>query len=189
MSISIEYLHNFRRRMMVYSMTGLLILFMSFGFIYLSENYPHQIVTSLFFTIILITLSYSSEKNLLKLSNRSCYKYHKNRVSIIYWIIACFSMICLFGAIDLMVLSFHPISPKTINDSTEHCPNDYDPNGDANVRSCVSVLYILGYIIGALIGSDKISIYYTMTNFWKRFLRFFLTSSACYGLYYAFCKI
>ena len=188
MTITIEYLHTYTKRMWVYSLAVGIIVFVAFGFLYLGENYPHQMVTSLFFAVILITVSYSSEKSLIKASNRCCYKYHKNRVSIIYWVLACFSIVCLFGAIDLMILSFTPESPKMINDSTEHCPNDYNPDGGLNVRSSVSVFYIFGYITGALIGSDQISIYYSMTAIWKRTIRFAITSGCCYTFYFALGK-
>lgn len=187
-SISIEFLHKHKHRNFIYLVPISFILFISFSFIYLSEYFPHQIVNSLFISFILITLNFSFEKDLLKLSNRFSQKYYKNRVYIVYWFLACLSMILLFCSIDLLILIFSPESPKTINRAVKHCSQSYEPNADHNIRSSSNVFYIFGYVAGSLMLSKKISVFYTMTSYWKKCIRFFITAGTCFGIYLLFGK-
>lgn len=188
-SISIEYLHKHKYRYYIYLIPQTIILFISFSFIYLSEYFPHQILNSLFISFILITINFSFEKDLIKFSNKCTHKYYKNRVNIVFWFLACLSMVMLFCSLDLLALSFNFESPKTINRAVHHCSNDYDPDADYNIRSCSSVFFIFGYVTGSLLSSTKISPFYTLTVFWKKSLRFLISSSTCYGIYTLFGKL
>lgn len=186
MSISIEYLHKHQFRYYLYLIPQAIIVFVSFSFIYLSEYFPHQILNSLFISFILITTKFSFEKDLIKISNKSTHKYYKNRVYIVYWFLACLAMIMLFCSLDLLALSFTFESPKTINRAVHHCSNSYDPDADYNIRSSSSVFYIFGYVTGSLLCSTRVSPFYTLTVFWKKCVRYLITSGTCFGVYTLF---
>lgn len=185
-TLAIELFHKYKYRIVIYLVIISINLVISFAFLYLGENFPHQVLTSLFISFILVTFTFTFEKKLLKLANRSCYNYKKHRVFMVKWYIVGMLLIVLVLAFDSLILSYVVPDPKQIDYAVKHCPANYTPDGGKNVEGCACIFHLMAYVTGSLLLSNKLNMYWNITALWKRFLRFFLNMAACYSIFIGF---
>ena len=69
-----------------------------------------------------------------------------------------------------------------LSNATTHCSWYYEPNGQANLKKSFQVVYALGFIIGSMLTSKELSIYWTITSWWKRLIRYLITIILNLGL-------
>ena len=187
-TLAIEFFHSHKRRWFIYCFVLSLIILISFSFMYLGENFPHQVLASLFISFILVTLSFTFDSQLVKLANRSCHNYYKNRIKIIFWFIFAIVMMLIVFMIDQLALSFNQETPKLINYAVQHCKVSYNPNGNRNIHDTSSIFYIVSFVAGSLHLSKKLTNYWNYTNWWKKTIRFVISAGYSFALFYAFGK-
>ena len=187
-TISIEIFHDKSYRIVVYCIILCAILFLALGLLYLGENFPHQVLTSLFISFIIVTLSFTFDKALLNGARKSCHFYKKNRVVIVKWYLFLLGMAAVVLAIDAMILSFSEPTPKTIVYAIAQCRNSYMPDGNRNIYGCCSMFYVMGFMIGSQHLTERVNIYWSYTKWWKSLIRFVISAGYAYGIYTLFRK-
>lgn len=187
-TISIESIHDKPFRWFVYAAVFTFAAFISFAFLYLGENFPHQVLTSWFISFILVTFSFTFDKFLVDMSYKSCYMYTKNRVFMVYWYLIVMFLIAFVMALDEFVLSFSIETPQTIDYAVQDCSKAYNPNGSYNVYSCACLFYGLSYIIGSSMTSKRLSVYWTRTSWWQSAIRYLISAGYSFGVFCLFGK-
>ena len=86
----IELFHSSKLwvRIIAYSLIAVLQMLVGFFSIYLGAHFPHQILMSCIYAIIYLTSVFAFDKSITKYVYQSGFSYHKNRMNIIYWLIA-----------------------------------------------------------------------------------------------------
>ena len=185
-SIAIEIFHNKKFKTLVYTIVIVSTFTIACSLLYLGENYPHQALTSLFLSFILVTFSFTFDEKLNKLVNKGCHNYKKNRVSMVYWYLIGILLGLSVLIIDILILSFNPETPKLLAYATDHCDISYKPNGKKNIENSFCVFYIFGYVFGNLKASNFISVYWNSTNWWKSVIRYIISVGFSFGVFTLF---
>lgn len=75
-------------RIIAYGLIAVLQTIVGLSTIYLGAHFPHQVLMSCLYAVIYLTAVYAFDKSITNYVYRSGFSYHKNRMSIIYWLIA-----------------------------------------------------------------------------------------------------
>jgi PAP2 superfamily len=178
----IEIFHSNKYRSIPYITLIIFITMSSFSNIYLGENFPHQIITTLFLSLVLVTFYFTLSTELSKLSQNSCYNYYENRIYMMYWTIFIFILLLIVFVIKV-ILSIPPgYYSRLVSNSGTYCDNNYMPEGIWNVKRAVEVVYCLGFVYGSLYTSKYISIYSGVTKWWKNAIRYIVTVGINVGI-------
>lgn len=187
--IFIEIFHSTKLRYIPYICLVIFMIIASFNGIYLGEAFPHQVITTLFMSFALVTLYFSLSRQISGICFDSCYGYTKNRKNLIRWIIFVLFAFAVVNVVQHILYVVPPDYAKTVSNSLNHCENDYEPNGDHNYKQSLEIFYALGFICGNVRNSKKMTIYWMITSWWKRILRFAICSGINIGIYYGFRAI
>ena len=185
----IEMFHTYKYRYIAYCILTVLLLISSFSGIYLGEQFPHQIVTSLFFAFIIVTFYFSFAAQLRKVCANCCYDYYRNRIHIMHWLVILLAL-CIVMALFQLVINVTPSDySRLVSHSTRHCNANYEPNGMWNALSSLEVFYTMGFVCGCIQTSKSLSMYWVVNGWWKRIVRFIVSAGVCLGVLEAFSAI
>ncbi|OMJ73540.1 hypothetical protein SteCoe_27765 [Stentor coeruleus] len=182
----IELFHRHKFRWVGYSLLIFIILMGSISRVYLGENFPHQVIISLFLAFSFVTLYFSLNKDISKLCFNSCYGYYKNRMYLVKWAILAFALMVLEGIMEFVVYITPPNYAKLISNAVTHCNVNYNPNGKYNLRNSLEIFFGVGFVFGCMLSSKYLSIYWITTEWWKRIFRAVLASGANFGIIVGF---
>lgn len=186
-TLFIELFHTLKYRYIAYTFLSGFLALASLSQVYLAEHFPHQVLSSLFLSFIFVTFFFSFSKKIRIVCQKSCYGYLANRVYLLYWC-TIVSMLLLVVAVLQGIIYVVPSDyPKLISYSTRYCSVNYIPNGYTNALDTLELFYTLGFICGCLRTSKTMSMYWVVTVWWKRFLRYIISvgfSFAILNLFY-----
>lgn len=187
--IFIETFHSNKFRVIFYTFLVIFVIITGFSGIYLGDSFPHQIITTLFLGFALVTVYFSLYPTISSICFESCYGYLRNRRNLIKWIIFVFSLIALVSLVKLILIEKPAFYAKYVSNSLKHCGNSYEPDGEYNYKLSLSIFYALGFVCGNINNSKKMTIYWMVTSWWKRILRFVICFGLDVGIYIGFRAI
>lgn len=185
----IETFHTTKFRYFIYPSVIIFIILSSFNGIYLGESFPHQVLITLCLNLALVTVYFSLARQISHICFVSCYGYKDNRKYIIYWILFVFGAFTIVTVVYLIIHTQPSDYPQLVSNSLKHCEDEYEISGTHNFRLSLEVFYALGYVVGNMSTSKKMTLYWMITSWWKRLLRACISVGVNIALYYAFQAI
>ena len=105
---------------------------------------------------------------------------------MMYWAILIFMLITLVFIIEGIVNVIPYNHSEMVSNAGLHCNSNFKPNGTYNRNSSLEILYALGFVYGCLGVSKHLSIYWVVTSWWKRILRYLVCIGVSYGTIFLF---
>ncbi|CAG9326676.1 unnamed protein product [Blepharisma stoltei] len=188
-SIAIEIFHRSRFRIIAYGIVVIIATMISIGGVYLGEIFPHQILITLCYCFIYVTVAFAFDKTMMDLSLKSSFNYKTNRTYIVFWFIG--TMMLFLGVIGVfqIVTLNSTVNLKWIRNATKHCSLNYDVSGAYSFYHSAWIFYNFGLVTGAMISSKKITMFWGYTKIWKKVIRFLITAGLSVGIKLLFNQI
>jgi hypothetical protein len=187
--VFIELFHTLKLRYYAYGLLIAVLILSSLSGIYVADNFPHQAVTSLFFAFALVTGYFSLYREVTTFCKNSCFNYGQNRIYLMYWLLLTFGSILIVGVLQIIINVVPAYYPKLVANATTYCSENYKPNGTDNERQCLDLFYTLGFVYGNMITCKRLSLYWMVTEWWKRIVRYVLCILINISISYGFRSI
>jgi hypothetical protein len=153
---------------------------------YLGEHFPHQCLITCCYAFILLTAAFALDQYISELTIKSNYGYNDNRKNSIYFFIATMVMFCVIIATNNLITHKKGISIHWIKNALQHCSNDYKVNGNSSFYVSGWIFYLQGAVFGCMFTAKQLSMYWWMTDYWKRVVRAAVAGGFAYGVFALF---
>ena len=189
-SYSIEIFHRRKKtyKIIPYTITAVVVILIAFGALYLGQNYPTQIFVTYCYTYVYVTIIFTFDDELMKITLKSCFNYQQNRKYSVHWFAA--TLFLFTGVItiyDIVTLN-KPVNLIWIKNAYSDCNFSRDIGGGPSFERSAWIFYSLGMVYGCMQCSKNLSMYWWNTNYWKRFLRAIISTGISLAIFFLFSK-
>ena len=172
--ILIMYIH--RRtlwlRFVAYVAALMLMVLLAFAKVYLGANFPHQVVATLVYDYLYITITFTFDSVIHKLAYRSSHNYDKNRQFSVYWFIATLGCVLASLLVYLLFpLHFH-LDIEWENNAMHDCNTHQAIIQAAPLFSTCIIFFLLGAVAGNMHTSKLMPQIWWYGPMWKRLVCF-----------------
>lgn len=166
----IMYIHRQKLaiRITAYLSAFLLMVLIAASKVIMGSNYPHQVVTTLLYDYLYITMTFTFDSTINKLSYRSCHNYAKNKHYSVYWFIA--TLGCLLASLllyQLFPLHFR-LDIEWENNAIHECGIHNGIINAAQLYDSAVIFYVYGVCSGNLQTSKWMPKIWWHGTLWKR---------------------
>lgn len=169
-----------------YSLCVALISLYVTAALYLGEHFPHQCVVTICFAFIYLTGAFSLDKYISNMALKTCFGYNENRKNSIYMLLAVLALFCSIIAMNNLITNIKGISIYWIKHALKHCDNDYQVNGSDSFYISAWIFYMQGAVFGCMFTAKRLSMFWWMTPYYKRFIRSVIACGISYGVFTLF---
>ena len=168
----IMYIHrrSLVLRISAYLGMFLLMLLIAVSRVLLGSNFPHQVVTTLLYDYLYVTMTFTFDSTINKLSYRSSHNYEKNKHYSVYWFIA--TLGCLLASLFLyMLFPLHfRMDIEWENNAVHDCGSFSGIISAAPLYDSSIIFYVFGVTAGSLQTSKWMPKVWWRGVLWKRVL-------------------
>jgi len=187
-SLSVEFFQKKDKwiKTIVYSCTYIILGTLGYGGIYMGEHYPHQVFISYCYGYVFIIICFAFDKKIMNLTMKSCFRYKANKKYSVYWYIG--TLFLLLGAIaiyDEITLTSN-IDIRWISNASKDCNLKNDVGGSTSFYRSAWIFYNFGLVAGSMHLSKKLTMFWWLTDYWRRWVRFAISVGFSLGVYYLF---
>lgn len=176
-------------RGILYFMISLWLCLIGYAEMYLGENFPHQIILTVFLGYIYLTVALSLDLVLSELALISSFYDNKNRKTKVYWFITSVIMLLVMLTISSNISTNNSIDIIWIKNAYTQCKFSEDVSGSYSFNQSSWIFYNLGAVYGSMESSQRLALGWWKNNYWLRGLRSVISSGIAYAIYYGFSKI
>jgi len=188
--ILIMYIH--RRSLWVrisayFTMLSLMVL-LAFSRVFLGANFPHQVAATLIYDYLYITITFTFDSVIHKLSYKSSHNYAKNLHYSIYWFIAILG--CLLASLLIYLLfplHFH-LNIEWENNALYDCDTHSTIINAAPLYDSSIIFFLYGAVAGNMQTSKLMPQIWWYGPVWKRLVCFTVAMGVEIAIYFTCSK-